>query len=159
MSENCVGCCGERFWPRPRQRGPSIPEVGCKGQANEGIGQKIRRPKTCTEMAPWSRIAGLLLGQRSTRDMGFPSPANVFPLIGFCAGAQSGLPRRVSPCGHFCANSAPRNFQTRSKAVVVSIPGKPQQELPVVATRRQMIDIARNKISIGSRHGCVTSCQ
>jgi hypothetical protein len=45
LFENCEGCCGEKFWPRPRRRGPSIPEVGCKDRANAGLGQKIRRPE------------------------------------------------------------------------------------------------------------------
>jgi hypothetical protein len=43
LSENSEGCCGEGFWLEPRRLGPSIPEAGCKAQANDGPGQKHRR--------------------------------------------------------------------------------------------------------------------
>ena len=46
----------------------------------------------------------------------------------------------------------PADGLPQSTAVIISISGKPQEELPVVATMGQMIDIAGNEISIGSGH-------
>ena len=45
LFENYEESCGEGFWPQPRRRGPSIPAAGCKARANDGCGQKNRRPK------------------------------------------------------------------------------------------------------------------
>ena len=111
LFENCVGSCGERFWRRPRRRGRSIPAAGYDDRANAGLGQKSRRPKGfCGN----GRLALLLLSRRSTRDMGFSSPAHWFPDRLMCAVAHSSLPRRASPSGHCRKNRTPRNFQTGS---------------------------------------------
>jgi len=56
----------------------------------------------------------LLLRRRSTRDMGFPSPARQIPQSERCALAHSSLLRRASPSDLWPDNSTPRSFQTGS---------------------------------------------
>lgn len=76
LSENCVRSCDERFWLWPRWRDRSIPASGCKGRANAGQSQKIRRPegfrgKGC--------LASFLLSRRSARDILLRRAIQPFP--------------------------------------------------------------------------------
>src|SRR4029077_18347936 len=77
-------------WPWPRRRGRRIPAAGGNGRANEGQGQKSRRPEGFRQ---WGRLASLLLGRRW----------------------ENILPRRASPSGPIGENRTLRHFQTGSK--------------------------------------------
>jgi hypothetical protein len=69
------GFCGEGFWPQARRRGARIPAAGFECRANQGCGQKNRRPMGFRAKDP---LASLRLSHSPAWGCSFVAPRHRF---------------------------------------------------------------------------------